>query len=258
MTWSASSVSGTESYGPVRQTSSRQSTLFICSWLTDVVAPLLPDNTGDYNWRENFAMDWARVGALSLLPISAHTTIAQHARMLQLSDDFDRYHLGLSEVPVRTHIPILPIERLPSFNAHGRHPGSYVHSDREKGDGLGEKRAMETPSSDWTGPVDTHWGRRDGKVLRDAVIQGGFDRGRRDYEGVMKDLLAELEGPSGIPARLFASSSPLTRAASSQRTQQPGATSPLQKELPSFQRTSTTLCSILLAMGTRLASFLTD
>lgn len=103
---------------------------------------------------------------------------------------------------MHAHIPILPIERLPSFNAHGVHPGSYAFSLHE--DGLGEQRALaaarggsdaqrivgtnevaDDQSEYWQVELDRegeretassrivkNWGRKDGKMLRDAVIQG--------------------------------------------------------------------------------------
>lgn len=78
---------------------------------------------------------------------------------------------------------MLPIERLPGFNAHGRHSGEYLFS-KDK-DGLGELR-LPTKDVDESLVLDKTWGRRDGKVLRDVAIQGTFavssirGEGRRD------------------------------------------------------------------------------
>lgn len=126
------------------------------------------------------------------------------------ADSPTRYHLGYSHVPIHAHIPILPIENLASFNAHGVHTGEYVFD--ETGDGMGERRAKAGPKkgevvataaaevvigdrgaekkeefwgvaeegSEESGTEDgvervRDWGRRDGRVLRDVVIQGNFE-----------------------------------------------------------------------------------
>jgi hypothetical protein len=127
-----------------------------------------------------------------------------------MADSFEYYHEGLQYVRARPHVPILPIEHLPSFNAHGRHPGIFINNAQ---DGMGEGLA-----SDYEGTSNDTvltWGRRDGRILRDAIIQGGvglglsrsswpscsqfiptgnFDPSRRDYENFLLDLEAEIQG----------------------------------------------------------------
>lgn len=130
------------------------------------------------------------------------------------SDTPTRYHLGYPHIPIHAHIPILPLEKLTSFNAHGVHAGEYVFS--ADGDGMGERRATGPKKAEvivnvgvmaeggagqeeFWGVEETEvvvlgagggggeteggaegervrsWGRRDGRVLRDAVIQGNFE-----------------------------------------------------------------------------------
>jgi hypothetical protein len=93
---------------------------------------------------------------------------ADLTNLADMADSFEYYHAGLQHIRARSHVPILPIERLPSFNAHGRHPGHFISTGAQ--DGMGEWLAMDTDEK-VEGKVVT-WGRRDGKVLRDALIQG--------------------------------------------------------------------------------------
>lgn len=87
--------------------------------------------------------------------------------LVEMADTSAYYHVGLQHIPIRPHIPILPIERLLSFNSHGTHPGNYVISPAR--DGMGEFRAIEGIEGEmWT------WGRRDGSHLRDVLIQGEY------------------------------------------------------------------------------------
>jgi len=111
---------------------------------------------------------------------------------------------------VHAHIPFLPIERLRGFNAHGKHTGEYIFSPDQ--DGLGEMRAKPKSKPRAKGKagadddefwkvetseeglelllgggrvagLDSSWGRRDGKVLRDTIIQGNFEVSSRSNEG---------------------------------------------------------------------------
>ncbi|KAL7409843.1 hypothetical protein BDY24DRAFT_418552 [Mrakia frigida] len=146
-------------------------------------------NAGDFGWAEKYSGDWARVGALRILPISQHVVNAQRKNFINFADAPDRYHLGYSHIPVEAHIPILPIERFSGFTAHGKHTGQYIFSPG--GDGFGELR---TDVSEVEGGVlDRTWGRRDGKMLRDVCIQGNFEAARRNYVIIFADLEAELD-----------------------------------------------------------------
>lgn len=141
-----------------------------------------------------------------------------YRQQMSFVDQRERYHLGFSHIPIAAHIPILPLENLPSFNAYGPHPGHYIITD---GDGTGETDS--TNSSATEEPIEI-WGRRDGKVLRDVVIQGNFQVGlfgrvnchwfalikmthvrcpnydlrrqphRRNYAQIFADLEAEIKG----------------------------------------------------------------
>jgi hypothetical protein len=85
--------------------------------------------------------------------------------LVDMADRSEYHHVGFQYVRAQPHIPILPIERLPSFNAHGVHPGYYVPDPAN--DGMGESRYLEGIKGEvWT------WGRRDGAILRDVMIQG--------------------------------------------------------------------------------------
>lgn len=129
---------------------------------------------------EESSKTFVRLIALSLLlrlqtdstrrtqPISS--SLPLHYFQITLADQPNRYHIGYAQVPIDAHIPILPIEHLPGFNAHGRHSGDYLFS-KDK-DGLGELRAGQ--EADESLVLDRSWGRRDGKVLRDVAIQGTF------------------------------------------------------------------------------------
>ncbi|KAL7414568.1 hypothetical protein BDY24DRAFT_440530 [Mrakia frigida] len=173
-------------------------------------------NSGDFGWAEKYSGDWARTDSLRIMPISPHVSQGEFENLVAWSDEPARHHLGYSKVPIHAHIPILPIERLRGFNAHGKHTGEYIFSPEQ--DGLGELRAKPKSRSKQTteddgdefwkvetseeGEVvlggglkeglDTTWGRRDGKVLRDAIIQGNFETARRNYIEVFADLEAEI------------------------------------------------------------------
>lgn len=123
---------------------------------------------------------------------------------LQWADSPSHYHLGYAHVPIHAHIPILPIEHLPSFNSHGRHTGRYIFSNEE--DGLGEfpakhvvveqqdtgggdeywnvekgipglkgQDSYDDESQEPDTKLDIHWGRKDGK----SALMSRRDRSAR-------------------------------------------------------------------------------
>jgi hypothetical protein len=53
--------------------------------------------------------------------------------LVDMADRSEYHHVGFQYVRAQPHIPILPIERLPSFNAHGVHPGYYVPDPDQRG-----------------------------------------------------------------------------------------------------------------------------
>ncbi|KAL7415150.1 hypothetical protein BDY24DRAFT_383883 [Mrakia frigida] len=149
----------------------------------------IPHDTRNRDWIKNWSAPWVKANALKILTISGSVSEEISKNFIFFADEPDRHHLGYAEIPVEAHIPMLPIERLPGFNAHGRHSGEYLFS-KDK-DGLGELR-LPTKDVDESLVLDKTWGRRDGKVLRDVAIQGTFASARRNYKAVMIELEAEI------------------------------------------------------------------
>jgi hypothetical protein len=154
-------------------------------------------NSNDWSWAETYSADWAKVrsavearcqscyqadqslqvGALRIMPISSHVSAAVRANLLRMASDAERYHLGYEHVAVQVRSIIYPAgtprtsladpvvqEHLPLFSIEklGLNNRSDDHAQHQPTFKSGDEPGMSVATS----------GRRDGRVLRDAVIQG--------------------------------------------------------------------------------------
>ncbi|KAJ7707475.1 hypothetical protein B0H17DRAFT_918123 [Mycena rosella] len=108
-------------------------------------------NVKDEGWQSNIA-EWARRGAIRILPISEHVGAAFKRSFLVSADSHDAAIrlAGYENIAIDVHVPVLDI------------------------------------------PVAVDHGQRPSRVLSDAVIQGSFAADRRDYLEIFAELKESL------------------------------------------------------------------
>ncbi|PPQ75088.1 hypothetical protein CVT24_010153 [Panaeolus cyanescens] len=154
-------------------------------------------NVRDEHWQPQIT-EWARRGAIRLLPISQHVAHSFQSLFLTRADNTHNPALrlaGYEYIKLDTHVPILNLSASDQLWLGSSKPKLPLDADIEL-EGIDHSGSTYL-DSDGVGSESTNVMNKTGRKLSRAVIQGSFSTDRREYMTVFQELIDSLtEDPS--------------------------------------------------------------